>query len=106
MEVRLLWHGLRYFPPSRLKKAQEWGAPPVVRMWRLGRTVGIRAHPLIATVAMNGAQLVRGWGPRCCWAPRSGWFIECDERGKKGVEVCEQAHIHLAKRGPKLVRLS
>jgi len=36
----------------------------------------------------------------------SGWFIEWDERGKIGVERCEVAHIHLAKRGPKLVRLS
>ena len=37
---------------------------------------------------------------------RSGWFIEWDEWGKMGVERCEVAHIHLAKRGPKLVRLS
>jgi hypothetical protein len=37
---------------------------------------------------------------------RSGWFTEWYEWGKSGTDVCALAHIFLAKRGLKLVRLS
>jgi hypothetical protein len=36
----------------------------------------------------------------------SGWFTEWYEWGKSGTDVCALAHIFLAKRGLKLVRLS
>ena len=37
---------------------------------------------------------------------RSGWFTEWYEWGKSGTDRCARAHIFLAKRGLKLVRLS
>ncbi len=65
-----------------------------------GRTVEGRGFPFIAKTAMNEARGYWGEGRH-----RSGRFTGWDEWGKEGVDLCEIAHILLAKPGLKLVRL-
>jgi hypothetical protein len=72
----------------------------------IGRRRDTTQSPCFSDLSLSPLRVM----PRCeCAHPGgtcSGRFTEWDEWRKNGVDLCEQTHIFLAKRGLKLVRLS